>query len=282
MPVVLALLLIAASAPEVEDARARFSSGDYQKAALLLENFLARAGLANDVRRDGLLLLGAANIGLGYVDSSKRKFAEALMLDPSARGSDFAPKIVRVIDAVRSELFPLPTVSRAPIFIVDKGEQRLVVELRLMVRSIVTPARPNGAPLELCTAECRPLRVESDGRAALTLDLGDQQRAPLVWYVRTLDTREYVLGSEAAPERDMVARDIVIQPRVVAATLPSSQAVQTPLPKPGAKPAPFYTQWWFWTPIAAVVAGGVAASVILATRPQTGPTTLAWQVIEAR
>jgi hypothetical protein len=281
MLAVFCLWIVYANAPEINSARDKFSSGEYAKAALILENYLARDGLDKDLRLDALLLLGAANVGLGYVDSAKRKFAEALTLDPSTRGADFAPKIVRVIDAVRADLFPRPIISRAPTFIEDKHEKRLVIEVSLLIESAVTPTRPNGAPLELCTSECWPLQVR-DGRAKLTLDLGEGPRGQLVWFVRTLDTREAVLGSPAEPERDLFVREVAVQPRLISSA-PTSGPATTPVVVSEAKATPIYRRWWFWTPIALAVVGGLTTAVVFAARgPAEGPATLSWQVVESR
>ena len=46
---------------------------------------------------------------------------------------------------------------------------------------------------------------------------------------------------------------------------PPSASLVAPAPAPTAGEAPFYTRWWFWTAVGAVVAGGVATAVVLST-----------------
>lgn len=59
-------------------------------------------------------------------------------------------------------------------------------------------------------------------------------------------------------------------PSATAASDPALITTAAPPPEPG---RPIYKRWWFWTGIAAVVAGGVVAAVVL-TRPEASHGTL--------
>jgi hypothetical protein len=46
---------------------------------------------------------------------------------------------------------------------------------------------------------------------------------------------------------------------------PAGAVVAQPVPAPAAESPPFYTRWWFWTVVGAVVAGGVVTAVVLSS-----------------
>lgn len=52
----------------------------------------------------------------------------------------------------------------------------------------------------------------------------------------------------------------------------AAPAVTAPAPAPAPAPerraGPFYTRWWFWTAVGAVVAGGVTAAVVVTREPE--------------
>lgn len=273
MMVTLALSLAFAVTP-IDDARKAFSAGDYARTVLLIENFLAKEnGLDRIAKRDALFLQGAANFGLGLVDAAKKKFSDALQLDPRARPTELAPKITRVIDAVRAELFPVPKVERAGIPATATRDDHLIVTLTLRVRGGESVARPKGAPLELCAASCTPLVpiAADDGSwtANATLDLGKTESIRLTWFVRTIDTGEEVLGSAKTPEADVITHRLLLPKDEPKLTSPETSAASSSVV---VQAEPVYKKWWLWVPIAVVVAGAVTTAAVVATSP--APATL--------
>jgi hypothetical protein len=267
---VLALLLtLTIAATDLDEAQKAFAGGDYAKTVLTLENFLAREDLTMSERRDALLLQGAANYGLNLSNAATKKFADALALDPSVRPTKLAERLVRLIESLRKELYPIPVVTRGTGFTTNEGQSNFVVTLRLAVKGGDSPRRPKGVPLEFCSPEqgCEPLVVENN-EATITKDLGVGTSAQVVWWVRTGDTQDEVLGTALSPERDTLMRLGVVK------------GDPPPPPPPRVvQPTPFYKQWWFWVPVSAVVVGAVTAGVVVGTLPRTGPATIDVSVV---
>ena len=52
---------------------------------------------------------------------------------------------------------------------------------------------------------------------------------------------------------------------------PAGTLVAQPGPPPAAESSPFYTRWWFWTIVGAVVVGGVVTAVVLSSGTDRPP-----------
>ena len=116
--------------------------------------------------------------------------------------------------------------------------------------------------------------------------ISDQERAEVEGYIHEMEALKEEqaraarppVGPTTTPPPPPERNDEVTPPAKLVAQPPSEgggseggNLLSKPPAPPRDEPAPVYKQWWFWTGIGVVVAGGVAAAILVTRKGSTCP-----------
>ncbi len=283
----LVLFPLSAAAQETDlgQARRHFEWMEYDKAEAAAVKALASAKSGPKEVVEAYRIIGLCQSARGKTRQAQDTFLRLLALQPDfSPGDDISPKLLGPFEQAK------------------KVRRSSVLELR----HTPPPARESLAGAELkATLPANPFAL------AATLRLRWRQKGSENWqeqtkragaagdYVfslpATLGTGEieyyfealngsgaalksfpagepWRLAAQARPPPKVALAEVPekLAPEAVSPTAPIEESVPPTVVEEESRPE-WYESWWFWTLVGAVVAGGVTAGAVAATRPSGGP-----------
>jgi len=247
--------------PELEEASGQIDSGDFEEAVKTLGRALNQPELTDDQLAEAYRLLGLANLYLGNEDKARDAYEKLLQARPDYELPRSAPPKIRTLyarikDDVRKRRVKPVTLAFEPPSEVKGGEP---LRLPVHIEDLALGAKPK-------------LFFRRAGKEAYSRNKGSK-----TGFTATVPAFELPEEAEAYPVEYYVEVADAAQRRLAGkgdAFNPSSFRVaakaQAAEPVAVAPSSPWYKSPWLWVGVGVVVAGGVAAGVVVATQPQSG------------
>ncbi|MCC6810452.1 MAG: hypothetical protein IT381_23675 [Deltaproteobacteria bacterium] len=258
--------------------KALYRRGDFGEATAVFDAVLSAPESQTTERVEAHLYFGFCQIALDNETAAQERFLRALELDPNIelpRG--LPPKIVSAFERAKT-MFEALAIEPMTRFM-DRTEIAVTFHFKVVGRDRTGLLTLCAKPEAEAALACAELKRDGDAASA-TLPIGTAVHTVEYFVTATKAGRmRSVLGAADTPRRASLP-DVVPS---MTATPPASVTIRpSTLPTPESVPlvverVPVFKQWWFWTVIGVVVAGGVATAVAvpLATAATTAATKIA-------
>jgi hypothetical protein len=263
-------LVASAGADDFAQAKKAYKDARYAEAIAGFEEVFAQPSLSDDNRREALLLQAYSHVAMSHSDAARRCFRALLFLQPAFSLPAYAPPKVR--DAFEKARLGKPTLHLALPLQKTIRDEREVVEIR------VTALNADDTQAALYW------RVRGATEYALVALGGQTEMVAEIGVPRLGNSSSSVVLEYFAILRsgrnDVAAAGSAKQPLqfLVRRSLANATPEQVALSAPPQVSTPVVKQWWFWTAIAAVAAGGIATGVYFATRPTPKTASLEFRL----
>ena len=265
----------AEEARPLEQAERAIEALDYAEAARLLEQIAERTEAGARELDLSYEMLGACRLYLGESEAGHAAFRELLRRDPGwTLSTSYPPRVVRAFDSVRAAP---PPALRVELEILsaphEEPEGALIVHVTQGAEAVESVCIVTaGEEVEACSDESAEDRYDIEVPVTLYSRSGDrgfrvEARAPSGSSLTRLEVRIESADAPVVPEPSGDReRDFLAEGTEEQRGLPARRR--------------FYSQWWFWTIIGAVVVGTVVPVAVVASQPE-GPregTAGSWEV----
>lgn len=249
-----ALAPASAAAQTVDDALAHYRAGRLEASLAAFEQVRESAAPEPATLTTAYLYLGVIHATMGDEPLARRDFAVALALDPTlAAPSELSPSLRRIFDDVRASTRPLDVAIEPP----EAPVAGQPVALRVIARDVpahaVAALRVRAEPTEGEPWVTRAEGTEAEVTVPASAWSGG---ASLRLVAEALTAHGGVLATTAVTLTGQLPT--VAAPAAAADPLSGGEA-------PAASGGSVVEEAWFWILVGAVVAGGVAAAILIPT-----------------
>lgn len=275
------LWVATAQAAELEQARKHFEWMEYDKAEALATRALTSNQSGPQEVVEAYRIIGLCQSARGLTKQAKETFLRLLALQPDySFGEEISPKLLGPFEQAQKargkESLELRHASSPPLDSLAGAGLKISLPANPfgLVEAVRLRWREAGAgPWQ---EQVRPLKSPGDFFFQLPASLG---AAEIEYRFEALNSSGAVLKALPAEEPLRLKAASPTPPLTVGVAGPRKPERQMVPPPAGEDdyrerslaPTPWWKSWWFWTAVGVLVAGGVTAGAVVATRPGSGP-----------